>query len=77
MADTVIISKKEYQKLLEKALRYEYLRQLLREEEDIFASPPTRKIKEIIKSFRETKLYSPEFLKSLERGLKRSSYFKK
>lgn len=77
MANTIIISKKEYQKLLEKALRYEYLRQILKEKEDIFAPPPTRKIKEIIKSFREAKLYSSQFLKSLEKGLKRSSYFKK
>jgi len=77
MSRTITISKKEYQRLLEKALRYEYLRQILKEKEDIFAPPPTRRIKEIIKSFRETKLYSPQFLKSLEKGLKRSSYFKK
>ncbi|MDI6602842.1 MAG: hypothetical protein QME57_01840 [Patescibacteria group bacterium] len=77
MVESVTISKKEYQKLLEKAFKYEYLSQILKEKKDIFASPPTRKIKEIIKSFRETKLYSPQFLKSLEKGLKRSSYFQK
>jgi len=74
---TVTIPKKEYQKLIERALRYEYLRQILKEEEDIFAPPPTKNSKEIIKSFRATKLYSPEFLRSLEKGLKRSTYFKK
>jgi len=77
MANVITIHEKEYQKLLERALRYEYLLQILKEKEDIFASPPTRNIKEIIKSFRETKLYSPKFLRSLEKGLKRSSYFKK
>ena len=77
MANTITISKKEYQKVLERALRYEYLWQILKEKEDIFVPPPIRNIKEVIKSFRETKLYSPEFLRSLEKGLKRSSYFKK
>jgi len=71
---TVTISKKEYQRLLERALRYEYLRQLL--EEDIFAPPPTKNIKEIIKAFRATKRYNQKFLQSLAKGLKRSSYFK-
>jgi hypothetical protein len=74
---TITIPKKEYQKLVEKALRYEYLKQLLEEKKDMFAPPPTRNIKEIIKSFKETGKYSPDFIKSLERGLKRSSYFKK
>jgi len=72
---TITIPKKEYQKLIEKALRYEYLRQLM--EEDIFASPPVRDIKKIIKEFKKTNLYNAKFLKSLERGLKHSPYFKK
>ena len=70
---TITIPKKEYQRLLDKALRYEYLREIL--EEDVFASPP-RNSKVIIKEFRKTKQYGQKFLKSLERGLKRSSYFK-
>jgi len=69
----VTIPKKEYQELLEKALRYEYLRQII--EGDLFVPPPARKVKEIIKSFKETGQYNQKFLKSLERGLKRSSYF--
>lgn len=72
---TVTISKKEYQKLVEKALRYEYLRQGL--QEDIFSPPPTQNSKTIVKNFRATGLYTEEFLRSLERALKRSSYFKK
>jgi len=72
---TVTIPKKEYQHLLDKALRYEYLRQIL--EEDIFASPPTKNTKEIIREFKKTNLYNQEFLASLEGGIKRSSYFRK
>lgn len=69
----VSISKKEYEKLLGKALRLDYLHQII--EEDLFSSPPTRSIKEIIKAFKETELYSQDFLKSLEKGLRCSSYF--
>ena len=71
---TVTISKKEYQELIEKKLRYEYLHQII--EEDIFSSPPTKDVKKIIKAFQETGLYSRKFIDSLEKGLKRSSYFK-
>lgn len=73
--EEITISKKEYQELLEKALRYDYFRRLM--EEDIFSPPPTKNIREIIRAFKKTKIYSPEFLKSLERGLRRSSYFRK
>lgn len=72
---TITLPKKEYHRLVEKALRYDYIRQLLKE--DIFASPPTRSIKKVIESFARTGLYKKEFLRSLERGLKRSSYFQK
>lgn len=73
--NTVTVPKKEYQKLLEKSFRYEYLRQIL--EEDVFASPPTKSIKKIIKEFKATKKYNQNFLKKLAKGLKRSSYFEK
>lgn len=71
---TVTISKKEYQKLMDKAFRYEYLRQML--EEDIFASPPIKNTKKIIGEFKKSGYYNQRFLESLEKGLKRSSYFK-
>ena len=71
---TVTIPKKEYQELIEKKLRYEYLHQIM--EEDIFSSPPTKNIREIIKGFKATKIYNQRFIKSLGKGLKRSSYFK-
>lgn len=72
---TIAIPKKEYHQLVEKALRYDYIRQLFRE--DLFSSPPTRNPEEIIESFEETGLYNKSFLKSLKRGLSRSSYFRK
>ncbi len=70
----VAISKKEYQDLLDKKLRYDYLKELLKE--DIFSPPPIKNIKVTIKAFKETGRYNEKFLKSLERGLKRSSHFR-
>lgn len=72
MAD-VIISKTKYTQLLEKALRYDYLRQMMKE--NIFAPPPIKNVKKIINAFKGTNIYNDKFLKSLERGLKRSLYF--
>lgn len=46
------------------------------EEELIPSPPPTRDKKTIIKEFRKTGKYSEQFLKDLENGLSRSSYFK-
>ena len=71
---TVTISKKEYEELVEKKLRYEHLHQII--EGDIFSPPPTRDIKELIKAFQKTGLYNQRFIDSLEKGLKRSAYFK-
>jgi len=72
---TITIPKKEYHDLIEKKLRYEYFQQLVKE--DIFSSPPKKNIKEIISAFKETKKYNKNFIKSIEKGLNRSSYFKK
>lgn len=71
---TVTIPKKEYEDLIEKKLRYEYLHRII--EEDIFSPPPTRNIKEVINAFKKTGMYNQKFLDSLEKGLNRSSYFK-
>ena len=70
----VTISKREYQRLVDKTLRYEYLRQIL--QEDIFSPPVIRDIKTIIKEFRGTGRYNKSFLENLAKGLKRSSHFK-
>ena len=72
---TVTLSKKEYESLKEKALRYEYLKQVL--EGDIFSPPPTRDAKKIAREFAKSGKYNKNFLQSLEKGLKRSSYFRK
>lgn len=72
--ETITIPKKEYQKLVDAKLRYEYLRQMVNS--DIFAPPPLRNRKTIIKAFETTKRYNAHFLKSLKNGLQRSSYFK-
>lgn len=71
---TVTISKKEYEELIEKKRRYEYLYQII--ESDIFSPPPTKDINEIINDFKKTGIYNQKFISSLEKGLKRSSYFK-
>lgn len=71
---TVTIPKKEYQRLLDRTLRYEYLHSIL--QKDIFSPPPMRDTKEILKAFRATKKYNKNFLESLQGGLGRSSYFK-
>jgi len=72
--NTIAISKTEYKELLDKKLRYEYLRQIL--EEDIFSPPVVRSVKTIISNFKSISKYNFPFLKSLEKGLKRSSYFR-
>ncbi|OGY68896.1 MAG: hypothetical protein A2214_00140 [Candidatus Harrisonbacteria bacterium RIFOXYA1_FULL_48_8] len=72
---TVTIPKKEYKELLDAKLHYEYLRQVM--EGNVFAPPPTKDIKTIVKTLRETKRYNNQFLQSLKRGMRRSSYFGK
>lgn len=72
--NSITITKKEYGELLEAKLRYQRLKQVV--EEDILSPPPTRSIKDVLQAFSTTKRYNKRFLESLERGLKRSSYFK-
>jgi len=69
----ITIPKKEYQQLVEIKFRYENLRNFF--VQDIFASPSIKKASDIIKEFKKTKLYNQAFINSLEKGLKRSSYF--
>lgn len=72
---TITITKRKYQDLIATKFRYEYLREIF--SADILSQPPVKNIKEVIKEFKQTKLYNANFLKSLEKGLKRSNYFKK
>jgi hypothetical protein len=73
--ETITLTKKEYDKLLYKALRFDYLKDIL--DDNFFSPPPTRKASEVIKAFKKTKKYNDKFLSSLENGLKRSKYFNK
>jgi hypothetical protein len=42
-------------------------------EENIFSPPPTKDVEKIIRAFKRTGIYNKEFLRSLKRGLRRSS----
>ena len=68
---TITVPKKEYTQLVEKALRYDYLKGIM--EEDLFAPPSAKSVKKILAELKAQKKYNPAFLKSLERGLLRSS----
>lgn len=70
---TVTIPKKEYKELLEKKLRYEYLRQVI--EGNIFAPPTIRNAKKVISALRSSGLYNRKFLASVKKGLERSQFF--
>ena len=71
---TVTITKTQYEVLKRRAAAYDRIITAARE--DIFSPPPTRDRKEVMREFRATKKYSEAFLKSFEKGLSRSSYFK-
>ena len=70
---TITITKKEYEKLVDAKLRFEYVRHVLAD--NIFSAPPVKSVHSVIKNFRATKRYNKAFLRSLEQGLKRSDYF--
>jgi len=72
---TITVPKKEYDNLLDKAMRYEYLKQAM--SYDIFSAPPIKSAKVAISALKKTKLYKPAFITSLTKGMSRSSYFKK
>lgn len=71
--NTITISKKKYENLVEKSHYYDFFRKALKE--NIFCPPQEKNVEEVIKAFKKTKKYSIDFIKSLEKGLKRSSYF--
>lgn len=71
---TVTIPKKEYEELVEKRVKYEWLKEII--EGNVFSAPPTKNVLEVLAAFKATKKYGGKFLKSLANGLKRSSYFK-
>ena len=71
---SVHIPQKQYQELVDKSMRFEYLKLVLKE--DIFSPPPTKDAHEIMGHFTATQRYSKKFLQSLKKGLMRSSFVK-
>lgn len=71
---TITITKETYKALTDKALKYDYLRQIM--EKDLFSLPSSRDSKKIIKEFKAVGKYNQTFIKSLEKGLRRSNYFR-
>lgn len=71
---TITLPKIEYLQLKEIAHRFELIKSVI--EPSVFSKPATNNIKTIMKEFKETGLYTDEFLKSLAQGLKESNYFK-
>ncbi len=70
---TITIPRKEYNGLVDKALRYEYFKSIL--EEDLTAPPSQRSAKLVVKDIEASKRYGSEFVDSLQKGLQRSDYF--
>jgi len=67
----VAVSKTEYEKLKRQATAY---RRFAKKFFELIIKDP---IKEVVEDFRKTNLYTKEFLKDLESGLRKSSYAKK
>jgi len=65
--DSITLPKKEYWRLNRKAKAYEVLAA------SFFELPLKGDIREIADNFRKTGLYTEDFLKDLEEGLKKSS----
>ena len=74
-AKTITIPQTEYWALRQKSIRYDGLREFVKQ--DLFSPPFTRDAKEVMRAFRATGKYRKDFLKDLEKGLKRSSYFRR
>ncbi|MDP3792608.1 MAG: hypothetical protein Q8Q89_02660 [bacterium] len=75
--ETVTIPKTEYTKLKRYSSAYlKIASKIVEVEREVFSSPPIRNIGRVTKSFKETNKYSRDFMKSLGKGLKRSSFFR-
>ena len=64
----ITISKEEYQKLKKQSEAYKKLTSRL------FEAVVKDPIKDVVSDFRQTSLYTSEFLSDLEDGLRKSSY---
>ena len=71
----VVLAEVEYKKL--KAQADAYNRLLFSLCENIFMPPPTRSVAKVVQELKKTKRYSPQFIASVAKGLRHSSYFRK
>ena len=71
----VTLPKIEYLSLKKRAEAFD--RMIAGVNPDLFYVPMEKSRKKIISDFSKTRLYNKEFLKSLNKGLKRSSFFVK
>ncbi len=72
---TITLPKVRYRELKRKAHAYDSILRFI--EGDFFSPPPIRSTRRILSEFEKIGKYKKEFLKSLGKGLMRSSYFKK
>ena len=72
---SISLTKSEYTDLKSRADAYDRIISLAQRE--ISVTPPERSAKKVIAEFKKADTYSQEFLKSLEHGLRRSSFFLK
>lgn len=68
---TITLPKTEYQKLKAQAQAYQKVMS------NFFESIIKNPIQEVVEDFKKTDLYTEEFIKDLEIGLKKSSYFQR
>ncbi|MDO8581637.1 MAG: hypothetical protein Q7S16_02065 [bacterium] len=72
---TIEIPVREYTLLKKKAHAFETILYFVRMRPEFFEIPPVRSRKKIMSAFRETGKYSSDFLRSLQKGLQRSTFF--
>lgn len=75
MSNTISLTKTEYVDLTSRAKAYDMIISLVQKE--VAFVPPTKSTKKIISELKKTEQYSQDFLKSVERGFKRSAHFTK
>ena len=75
MNGKMTITKEKYLELCEKAKRFEFIQKLAFDTDSLFQKPASRNVSTVIKEMKKTQKYNESFLKSIQNGLKKSSYF--
>jgi hypothetical protein len=73
MQKTISVPKAEYERLHQMARQFELVQNIFLQ--TFLVEPSTKDIPTVMNEFKKTKKYKPAFLKSLEQGLRSSSYF--